>query len=795
MIEAMDKDKRFLNFILLAMALVLLNSYIFNWLEGPKPKPEAAKQAEAKLDAAEKPAEGAAQGENAADATAPAAADAPPTGAAAPPATAPTEAPAKVEDAGAPSDQPPQPTRLLTLGSVGPDDKYGLLVTVSSTGAAVQRIEVAHDYFNTEIRSGYLGQLELQDTDGTGAQVRVVGTGTPAALAGVQAGDVITAIGATKVSGARGVEVALAETRPNQTVALTVRRGDAELQVSAKLTRYPMEVVKPEAGPADLLPYRSLELMLEQVDDRKRPVATAEAGTPPPIDVAELPDVQLRHVNWEVVASDPKHVAFRRALPALGVEIIKHFRLEQIGQGDGPAPGYDLTLEVELRNTGESAHKVAYSLDGPTGLPIEGAWYATKVGKPYAASKGIGDHFSAIGLRDVVVGLREGRFTKYGIVRTLDIANGNLDPPWSGTPLEFLGVDAQYFAAVLFPLRAGDAADWIQSSQPIRTGSLPVDPKKKNLTDVSVRVTSNPIELAAGGSAAHRYRLFAGPKQPSVLADYGIERLVYYGWYQAVSVVLVKVLHFFHDYVVFNSGLAIILLTVMVRSALFPLSRRQALNMQKMQTLQPEIKRLQERFKNQPEQLMKAQRELFARAKYNPFSGCLPMLIQIPIFLGLYRALAVNVELRDAPLISHAVYWASNLAAPDKLYDWSSWMPAMVQGFLGPYLNVLPIVTIGLFLWQQKMFMPPATDEQTRMQQQVMKYMMVFMGLMFFKVPSGLCLYFIASSTWGILERKLLPKVTPTASPAGTTTELPPARPVSENGSDGARRGKKKSKR
>ena len=81
-------------------------------------------------------------------------------------------------------------------------------------------------------------------------------------------------------------------------------------------------------------------------------------------------------------------------------------------------------------------------------------------------------------------------------------------------------------------------------------------------------------------------------------------------------------------------------------------------------------------------------------------------------------------------------------------------MLAAPSGWLGPYLNVLPLITIGLFMWQQKMFMPPPTDEQAAMQQKMMQYMMIFMGFMFFKVASGLCLYFIASSLWGIAERK-----------------------------------------
>ena len=99
------------------------------------------------------------------------------------------------------------------------------------------------------------------------------------------------------------------------------------------------------------------------------------------------------------------------------------------------------------------------------------------------------------------------------------------------------------------------------------------------------------------------------------------------------------------------------------------------------------------------------------------------------------------------------------------LLDWSGWMPEFIagkgSGWLGPYLNVLPLVTVGLFLLQQKMLMPKATDDQTRMTQNMMQVMTIFMGVLFFKVPSGLCIYFITSSLWSLVERKLIKRMTP----------------------------------
>ena len=328
-----------------------------------------------------------------------------------------------------------------------------------------------------------------------------------------------------------------------------------------------------------------------------------------------------------------------------------------------------------------------------------------------------------------------------------------------------------------------------ETSQPIIVGPVPEQSDRRRLTNISFRLNSRPHELTAEDEAwRQEFTLFVGPKQPSVLAYYGLDDLVYYGWFGWVSRPMLAVLHFFHDYVTFgNYGLAIILLTVMVRSCMFPLSRKQALSAQKMQQLQPEMKRIAEKYKNNMEARSRAQQELFKKHNYNPLGGCLLMFIQLPIFIGLYRSLSVDVELRQAPLISESIRWCSNLAAPDMLFAWP-WMPGFVTSWLGPYFNILPLVTVGLFLWQQKMFLPPPTDEQTRMQQKIMQYMMLFMGVLFFKVASGLCIYFIASSVWGIAERKLLPKTigpAPALLEGGTASES--AKPAkSATGGNGA---------
>ena len=207
-------------------------------------------------------------------------------------------------------------------------------------------------------------------------------------------------------------------------------------------------------------------------------------------------------------------------------------------------------------------------------------------------------------------------------------------------------------------------------------------------------------------------------------------------------------------------GLAIIMLTVMVRCLMIPMSRKAALNAQMMQHLQPQMKEIADKYKDDMEKRAAAQRELYKTHKFNPFGGCFMMFFQLPIFYGLYKALNVDIALRGQPLIP-GMQWCSNLAAPDHLFYWKDWMPAALAsetGWLGPYFNLLPILTMVLFIVQQKLFTPPPTDDQQKMMHKMMTFMMVFMGIMFFKVPAGLCIYFITSSLWGIIERKMLPK-------------------------------------
>jgi YidC/Oxa1 family membrane protein insertase len=698
-----------------------------------------------------------------------------------------------------------EPQRWVTLGSADESDPYRMLVTLTNRGAAVERIELnSHRFHDLDDRSGYLGHLELiKAKDPKGCLVRIVGKGTPADRAGLKPDDVLLAADDQPVPSVAALNEVLASKKPEDTLALSIFRNGKPMSLSATLGRKPLEIVRPEY---------TIEDGEDEGEPREADFGETDPKTIHPLsflmtlakidgeeigkDEEELAGVNLRTGNWTVLASDPKkpdEAAFEMELPEHQLRIRKIFSLARLTQEeaeDANAPAYHLNFQLELENLGDESREVAYQLDGPTGLPTEGWWYAY--------SSKIGQKWSSPGIRDAVIG-----YIGDGAFRHIPVSAAEIgeDKPLEKytQPLVYMGIDAQYFAAVLIPQKKEVEERWFAQAYPLRAGPVPANKNKKKLLDVSCRMVSVETKLAAdGGRRTDRFQIFAGPKRPELLAKYAapytLGDLVYYGWFGWVSRPMLGVLHFFYS-VVHNYGIAIIMLTVLVRSCMFPLSRKQALNAQKMQELQPEMKRLAEKYKGNVEQRTKAQQDLFRKHNYNPLSGCLPALVQLPIFLGLYRSLAVDIELRQAPLLGEAIRWCSNLAAPDMLWYWEPYLAQFIvgkTGWLGPYLNVLPLVTIGLFIWQQKMFLPPPADEQAALQQKMMQYMMIFMGVMFFKVPSGLCLYFIASSLWGITERKLLPKTIP---PGTAAMAVKPTSAPSGNGVEGRKKNKERGRK
>jgi YidC/Oxa1 family membrane protein insertase len=337
----------------------------------------------------------------------------------------------------------------------------------------------------------------------------------------------------------------------------------------------------------------------------------------------------------------------------------------------------------------------------------------------------------------------------------------------------------------------------------IRAGSV----RRRQVDDITVRAVSNTLKLTPGKHIVHKYLLYHGPSKVRLLAQFTgdeavagdlvdryadqlhLSTLTDYrsaGPFGAISstirltdlLILTTgwmhwLLYWLHVLVP-NYGLTIILLTLIVRGSMFPISRRTAQLSIKMQALAPEMKKVQEKYKDDPQAKTAAMMELYRKHGVNPLGSCLPLMLQMPFFLGLYYCLQESIHFRLAGFL-----WMDNLAAPDMLLRWGEgiWMisdPDNMFGsflsflYLGPYFNILPVFAVTLMFLQQKMLTPPPADEQQEMQQKMMKYMFIFMGIFFYKVAAGLCVYFIASSLWGLAERKMLPKKKPVVATTAT---------------------------
>ena len=672
----------------------------------------------------------------------------------------------------------------FSLGSMDPNSKHQLLITFSNLGGAIERIEITKRdstgslaYRRVDTRSGYLGYF-AGESSGTvdGMVVNVVGAGTPAALAvaetgekGIRVGDVIVAVAGSPVTSDQDIFQALAKTKPGESVSVEVTRNNNDdgnivnLLFEAKLDEHPLDLVRlARDGGYDQIEgnLSRLSCLLTLARLGNKSVGVGDRS----IKAIGNPEDQVWTASVSQTPEGADSILFEtiigsKATGQIGGEPVRLQRSFTIRPSS-----YIVEMDVEVANLGEKPQDVALRLEGPNGITLEGWWYSNKISPNFggAAARDVVYRTTSAG-HELLSGaslLKHHRNnpedTDYGIFAG--------DSSEAEKNVSYIGIDAQYFAVSYLPVEGKNSLDFFDRSSAVLIADADGVPKhQERAVNVSFFLNTKTVELAPGKAYRQQIRLFAGPKEPELLASYGLRDFVYYGWFSLFSTLLSSLLHILQS-VVGNYAIAIILLTVVVRGAMFPLSRKAAVNAQRMQELAPEMKKIAEKYKDDMEGRLKAQQALQKKVGFNPLAGCLPMFLQLPIFMGLYRALSVDIDLRQKPMWSPNG-WASNLAAPDQFTFWGDWMWETIAGrgtgWLGPYLNLLPLIVVVLFITQQKLFMPPATDEQTAMTQKVMTFMTLFMGLFFFRVPAGLCVYFIASSLWGIAERLIVKRTLP----------------------------------
>ncbi|HKY63891.1 MAG TPA: membrane protein insertase YidC [bacterium] len=238
-----------------------------------------------------------------------------------------------------------------------------------------------------------------------------------------------------------------------------------------------------------------------------------------------------------------------------------------------------------------------------------------------------------------------------------------------------------------------------------------------------------PVEtLASGQSRDYQFTLYLGPKDPSLLAKFGeahLEEAVDYGWFGWVALPILKLLQLFNAFL-HNWGLAIIALTILIKLLLHPLTKKSMASMKAMQNLQPALQKLREKYKDDREKLNVESMELFRRHKVNPMGGCLPMLIQMPIYIALYKVLYNATELYHAPFFG----FYHDLSAPDPYY-------------------IMPVL-LGVFMVLQQKMTPTTIDPA---QAKIMMFMPIMFSLFMIFLPLGLVLYIFVNTLLTVVQQ------------------------------------------
>lgn len=248
------------------------------------------------------------------------------------------------------------------------------------------------------------------------------------------------------------------------------------------------------------------------------------------------------------------------------------------------------------------------------------------------------------------------------------------------------------------------------------------------------------VSLNSFQHLSSQFTLYFGPRDLKTMKQVGgnLDRAVNFGWTDIIARPLLYALHFFNKYI-HNYGVSIIILTVLIKILFWPLTHKSYKSMKEMQKLQPRMAKIREKYKGNKEQLNKEMMALYKTYKVNPMGGCLPMLVQIPVFFALFRILGSAIELRHAPFC----LWIIDLSAPDRLFNFKFSIPFMEPPYGIPVLTLL--MGASMFV-QQKM--TPTTGDPA--QAKIMLLLPIIFTVMFINFPSGLVLYWLVNNLLSI---------------------------------------------
>ena len=314
-----------------------------------------------------------------------------------------------------------------------------------------------------------------------------------------------------------------------------------------------------------------------------------------------------------------------------------------------------------------------------------------------------------------------------------------LDPgevnAYSG-PVDWVGYGDNYFCTTIIPAIASGPYD-LQVRKIDEAGLTHIQ-----LTNLKPHPhpTGEGLEIFKAG-------LYFGPKEIERLKANGhnLVKAINFGWFDVIAKPVLYLLQFFYKYT-HNYGWSIIIVTILIKVAFFPLAQKGARSMKTMQKLQPKLKKLKEKYGDDKVKMQQEMMQLYKTYKVNPMSGCLPMVLQIPVFFALYKVLLQAIELRHAPFM----LWINDLSAPDRL---------MIPGVAIPYLGGIPVLTLlmGISMYFQQKLSPSSLDPT---QAKMMQFLPVIFTFMFINFPSGLVLYWLLNNIFSIAQQVYVNKFT-----------------------------------
>jgi YidC/Oxa1 family membrane protein insertase len=284
--------------------------------------------------------------------------------------------------------------------------------------------------------------------------------------------------------------------------------------------------------------------------------------------------------------------------------------------------------------------------------------------------------------------------------------------------VQWAGINDKYFLSALISVNKSVAS---------------VELKKNSTGFIELAATTAGFSVAPGQAVTVSHKIFVGPKEIDTLKAQGasLEQSLDLGWFSVLAKPMLYSLKFFYKYV-HNYGLAIIIITVILKIFFFPLTHKSYKSMKGMSNLQPKMAALREKYKNDKDAMNRAVMELYRDHKVNPLGGCLPMVVQIPVFFALYKALMYSIELRHAPFM----FWITDLSDKDPYY-------------------VTPVI-MGVTMFIQQKMTPSNMDA---MQQKIMLGLPVIFTFMFLNFPSGLVMYWLVNNVLTIGQQMYINKL------------------------------------